>query len=52
MEQLDSMRQNDRTTLNVDFSHLELANQTLADAIQAHYYRFDKLIYCCSFADM
>jgi hypothetical protein len=40
VEQLEAMRQNDRTTLYVDFSHIELTNQTLAEAIQTHYFRY------------
>lgn len=38
------MRQNEKTTLNVDFTHIELANQELAEAIQMHYYRLERVI--------
>lgn len=34
------MRQNDRTTLYVDFAHIELVNQTLGEAIQTQYFRY------------
>lgn len=40
VEQLDMMRQNDRTTLYVDFAHIELVNQTLGEAIQTQYFRY------------
>ncbi len=39
VEQLEMMVQNDRSTLYVDFFHIELSNQNLGEAIQTQYYK-------------
>lgn len=40
VEQIHTMREYELTTLYVDFGHLLLKDDVLADAIQKHYYRF------------
>ena len=40
IDQIHSMREYNLTTLYVDFSHILLQDEVLANAIQAHYYRF------------
>lgn len=40
IEQIHSMREYNLTTLYVDFGHVLLQDEVLANAIQAHYYRF------------
>ncbi|KAF6762200.1 mis5 protein [Ephemerocybe angulata] len=40
IEQIHSMKEYSLTTLYVDFSHILLQDEVLANAIQAHYYRF------------
>ncbi|KAJ7228312.1 MCM2/3/5 family-domain-containing protein [Mycena pura] len=40
IEQIHTMREYELTTLYVDFGHILLKDDVLADAIQKHYYRF------------
>ncbi|KAJ2927898.1 hypothetical protein H1R20_g9216, partial [Candolleomyces eurysporus] len=40
IEQIHSMREYNLTTLYVDFGHVLLQDEVLANAIQTHYYRF------------
>ena len=40
LQKIEEMMANDTTTLYVDFSHLLVHDQVLAEALELHYYRF------------